>query len=82
MPIEIVDNSEEESQDPLETGSQDPFHPDNVGAFNSVILMRIYDVLMLNLRNVNPTHAEELHNIHASGQVVGSWPTLDLEADE
>lgn len=60
----------------------DPFHPDNVGGVQTVVLMRIYDVLMAILNDSDPHAALALHELHRAGRIVGSFPVLDIDVDQ
>lgn len=61
---------------------KDPFSPENVGAVQTVVLMRIYDVLMTILQDANPDMAKQLHELHAAGQILGSLPYLDISPED
>lgn len=59
----------------------DPFDPDNVGAFQLIAMMRLYDVLMAIYREDAPEKAERLERIHSEGKTLGSFPWLDLSEE-
>lgn len=62
--------------------NDDPFSPENVGKLQLVVNMRIYDALMALLNETDPEAAAKLHQLHASGKVLGSLPWLDVGGEE
>lgn len=65
------------SETPLPPDSTDPFSPENVGALNAIINMRIYDALIALLREQNPEAASDLLKMHYEGTIVGPEPRLN-----
>ena len=61
------------------TGDFDPFHPDNVGTLNYIMLARIYDLLMLDLDARFPEKAKQVLDLHAKGYILGTPPVLNGE---
>ena len=65
--------------------NNDPFHPDNVAKVQLIVLMRIYDVQMAILANLNEDGekaSEYIHQQHQLGKIVGSLPWLDLSDEQ
>jgi len=63
----------------------DPFHPNNVGKVQLIVLMRLYDVEMAKLANMNEAGeaaADFLHEQHQLGRIVGALPWLDLTNED
>ena len=64
--------------DPVQ--NDDPFHPSNVAGVQLIVQMRIYDVLLGILANLNE-QGEELSNIlietHNNGKIMGPLPWID-----
>jgi hypothetical protein len=50
--------------------SSDPLDPSNIGAVQTITLLRIYDVLMAILTEKDPDAADRLSNIHDAGEIV------------
>lgn len=53
--------------------------------FNTVLLIqvsRLYDVMMAFLATVNPQKAQELYDLHESGQYLTAPPALALASDD
>lgn len=60
----------------------DPFSLQYAPGLSLIILMRIYDVVMAQYREVDPEKAKLLLKYHAEGKIVGPMPYLDMEPDE
>lgn len=60
----------------------DPFSPENVGAFQLIATMRLYDVMMALYREQAPGKAERLEQLHEEGKVLGSFPWLNMSDTE
>jgi hypothetical protein len=60
----------------------DPFAPENVGAVQLIVQMRIYDVLMAMYTEQNPGKANILINLHEQGKILGPLPAIDLSNKE
>jgi hypothetical protein len=56
----------------------DPFDPDVAPAVQLIVQMRIYDVLMAILTNLDKEAAANLYTLHSGGKVMGSLPWIDL----
>ena len=61
-----------------ESEGMDPFAPENIGIVQTIVLMRIYDLLGAILDNLDPEVAEEIVNRHSAGKITGPFPSLDL----
>lgn len=59
--------------------TDDPFHPDNVGTLNFIMLSRIYDLLMLDLDARYPEKAKQVLDLHLKGYILGPPPELNGE---
>lgn len=66
-----------ESTDPLEQGSTDPFAPENQAVLNFIMQARIYDVLMALLTESNADLAKDLLELHATGALMGAAPSFN-----
>lgn len=60
----------------------DPFDPETTPAVQLIVQMRIYDVLMAIYSHLNVEGAEELHELHVQGGIMGSLPYLNLKPIE
>ena len=49
---------------------------------NTIVLMRIYDVLLLILDNLNPTDARRVAEGHENGQFLSSNPSVRPRVDD
>lgn len=76
MDESVEDNALTEDPFTPETGVEDPFHKDNVGTVNAIMLMRIYDVLMGLYTETNPAAAHALLEMHTDGIIFGPMPSL------
>jgi hypothetical protein len=54
---------------------------DNLALVNYVVSMRIYDVLIAVLRNLNPNEAEALVEAHSRGILLAPPPSYVVESD-
>ena len=73
----INELEENNSTDPSEQGSTDPFAPENIGVVQVIMQMRIYDVLMALLTDASPNAAKRLLELHKEGSIFGSTPSLN-----
>lgn len=55
-----------------------PFDEQLVKQVQLIVLMRIYDVGMAILTNMNTDAAARLHALHEQGKIKGSWPVIDM----
>jgi len=62
--------------------SNDPFSEQLVKQVQLIVLMRIYDVGMAILNELDEDVAKNLHLVHREGKIIGSLPYLDLSGDE
>lgn len=65
-------NSEDEVLDPLS--------PENAVGLSLIVQMRIYDALLALLRDADPSTAENLVKLHASGGLLGPMPYINPES--
>lgn len=68
--------------DASRTQGVDPFAPENVGAVQLVVAMRIYDALMALLQATDAAAHDQLNEIHESGGVAWSLPWIDLTSPD
>jgi hypothetical protein len=59
----------------------DIFDDDASQVVQSIMLMRIYDMLTCIARGVNPTEAQAVFEAHSMGKILGPAPSFDM-ADE
>lgn len=64
------------SQAMTTTTPEDGLSPENSSAVQTIVLMRIYDVLTALLRESNKDVARDLMEMHAAGIIFGPVPTL------
>lgn len=62
---------------PSQQEAADPFSAENAPTVQIIMQMRIYDVLMALLTNVDEEAAERLLELHANGTIFGSIPSLN-----
>lgn len=74
-PVEIGDSIQEIGEDTIDI---DPFSPEFSPKLSLIVLMRLYDVQMAILNEMNETMAARINEIHEHGGIVGSLPWLDL----
>lgn len=60
---------------------KDVFDNDTSQVVQSIMLMRIYDMLTCIARGINPTEAQSVYEAHAAGKILGPPPSFDM-ADE
>jgi hypothetical protein len=62
----------------------DAFDENASSVVQTILLMRIYDMLTCIARGINPTEAEVLFKGHAMGKIFGPAPSFDMaeEADD
>lgn len=58
------------------------FVEDNAGVVNSIILWRIYDILLLLLMESNPDAARKLSAMHEEGHFLGPNPSYKEPENE
>lgn len=57
----------------------DPFDSEYTHAFSLITLMRIYDVGMAILNNIDHDAASKLDKIHTEGKLIGEFPWINPE---
>jgi hypothetical protein len=75
----------EANQKPRQNSEDDPgtteiaegsaFAPESIGAVQVILLSRIYDVLLLLLKNQNPADAKMIEAMHTAGIPLGPDPS-------
>lgn len=55
----------------------DPFAPENIPVLQFISLQRIYDALMLSNVLADFDATKRLHELHASGKLLGTSPNWD-----
>ena len=78
----MIENPSDEIRENAVDGEEiatDPFHPDNVGTLNFIMLARIYDLMLLDLEARNPEAAKRVLEIHSRGALLGVPPELNGE---
>lgn len=56
----------------------DVFDEDTSQIVQSIMLMRIYDMLTCIARGVNPTEAAAVFEAHSLGKILGPAPSFDM----
>jgi hypothetical protein len=66
------------------TGGEDVFNHQTTSIVHTILLMRIYDVLMCIARGINPSEAMDVYEAHHIGKILGPAPSFNMshEADE
>ncbi len=59
----------------------DVFDRDSYEVVNTIMLLRLYDVMMCVARGVNPEEAVKLLALHKSGKIAGPPPSWDMAED-
>ncbi|QDH93893.1 hypothetical protein SEA_EVY_24 [Streptomyces phage Evy] len=59
----------------------DVFDEDTSSVVNTIMLMRIYDMLTCIARGVNPQEAEVIFRGHQLGKIFGPAPSFDMGED-
>lgn len=60
----------------------DVFDNDTSQVVQSIMLMRIYDMLTCIARGVNPTEAAAVFEAHSLGKILGPAPSFDMSEDD
>jgi hypothetical protein len=56
----------------------DVFDKDSYEVVNTIMLLRLYDVMMCVARGVNPEEAVKLLALHKQGKIAGPPPSWDM----
>lgn len=60
----------------------DVFDSDTSEVVQTIMLMRIYDMLTCIARAANPTEADAIFKGHALGKIFGPAPSFDMSEDD
>ena len=74
MSEEYVDQTGPVDGQPVE---DDPFSVPNIYIVQSILLMRLYDVGMAILNELEPVVAKDLLKMHLEGTIAGPFPNLN-----
>lgn len=66
--------SDDTSDDENRPVDRDPFSPDNVQQVQLIVQMRLYDVTMALLTEINSEVAYDLYEAHKQGKILGFPP--------
>lgn len=77
-PIPEPDTTEEDWESEGGAIDTDPFGEGNVKQVQLIVQMRLYDVCMAILSELNEEKADLLHDIHSKGGILGALPIIDL----
>lgn len=59
-----------------ENEALDPFAPENIHQVQLIVQLRIYDVLMALLTNIDKEAAAGLLELHSQGNIIGTAPSF------
>lgn len=68
----MTDNTDKDVEEPS------AFDEDTSQVVQTIMLMRIYDMLTCIARGVNPTEADMIFKGHALGKIFGPAPSFDM----
>lgn len=64
------------------TEDREPVTEDNSGIVHTIMLWRIYDVLVLLLGEFNPELAAKVGQVHEAGRFIAPGPSLAEDAND